>query len=34
MNPPLKVMHEVFRLLDIEVVLSDEDEPTVTVRGT
>src|SRR5581483_1928534 len=33
MNPPLEVMHEVFRLLDIEVILSDDDEPKVTVRG-
>lgn len=34
MNPPLEVMHEVFRLLDVEVELIDEDGgPTITVRG-
>lgn len=34
MNPPLEVMHEVFRLLDIEVELVEHDgPPEIKVRG-
>jgi hypothetical protein len=34
MNPPLEVMHEVYRLLDVEVELGENlAQPMITVRG-